>query len=440
MNYWKTKRAIEVSIIGTLRDMDGNLVSREELLFLDGQVINYRPEVPRCPFEGSVEIEVFGARNLVIPYAAIMAVYERRDSVSMTHSYGRVYSPHEVEENRVIPKGEESCWTIRDTPTVRGFAVFHNGYIHQPPQNMQLEIVNHRNQVLSHEFEYPAIKPYETIKIFPSEHIASLIEFLEGEPGNANISFQIGNAFTRMLIGNETLDGNEMQVTHSNFNYARHRTDSVARSGNAFMFIPDIPGAQLQVVVYPDCAQGKYTIKHQAIDRNFANGSRLEFPVDPGSVEFSVHGGHMPSRIVTGLVGSMTNAKVSLPFEASMGVVHAEVPPKHSHWGLVSGNPNFLSRLSVVDRPFGNETMDERRFNISLYSPIYHSSLSKELSADDLNGMRSGHIFVADLFPETSDFLGEDFGYFYMTSDYGWARICTTLETSNYCMTYEHSF
>ena len=440
MDYWGPKRSLEVYVIALLRDMDGNLIRREELLFMRGQVLNYRPEVPTVPFEGSVEIEVFCAKNMVIPYAAIMAVYERPGSVSMVHSYSRVYSPHEVEEARTTARGEESCWTIRDSSLVKGFAVFHNGNVRQDPQQMKLEIINSQNDRLQHQIDFPSMGPYETVKIYPSDYVPELVDFLGGEPGNASLSFQVGNAFTRMLLGNETIDGREMQVTHSNFNYSQHIMDTVANSDQAYMLIPQIPSADLRVVVYPDCTRGQYSIKHLEMETAFSDGIRLEFPVNPGIVEFGANGGQMPTRIVTGLIGSVENTDNVLPFESSLGVEHADIPAKHSHWGLVSANSKLRSRLYIMDSSHGGETMRERRFDISLYSSTYHTPLSKELSAQELEDLRSGILYMSELFPEAESFLDDDFGYFFLTSEYGWARVSTTLESPARCMTYEHSF
>src|SRR5262245_26779286 len=89
MDYWKAKRGLDVAVIASTRDLAGNLLRRERLGFDRGTVINYQPDLPDDAIEGSVEIEVFATRNMVIPYSAIMAVYRGRSSLSMVHSYAR---------------------------------------------------------------------------------------------------------------------------------------------------------------------------------------------------------------------------------------------------------------------------------------------------------------------------------------------------------------
>src|SRR4029079_17379144 len=133
MNYWKAKRQLDVAIVASTRDMSGKLLSRELVPMTTYAVINYRPQVGRETFEGSVEIEVFCNKNMVIPYAAVMAVYETPQAISNVHSYARDYSNLEVEEGRTITSGSEGCWSLRDSDEVNSFCVFHNGSREAPP-------------------------------------------------------------------------------------------------------------------------------------------------------------------------------------------------------------------------------------------------------------------------------------------------------------------
>ena len=108
MDYWRIKRGISVMVVASTRSMDGKLLMREQLTFKNGSIINFSPDMLRSGiaiFEGAIEIEVFASENMVIPYSAIMAVYEAENSISMVHSYSRTYSPHEVEEGRTISAG-----------------------------------------------------------------------------------------------------------------------------------------------------------------------------------------------------------------------------------------------------------------------------------------------------------------------------------------------
>lgn len=77
-----------------------------------------------------------------IPYAAIMAIYESTESISMVHSYARAYSQHEIEEKRTITIGEESCWTLRDNLDTTSFSVIHNGPNQHERQIIKLAVRN----------------------------------------------------------------------------------------------------------------------------------------------------------------------------------------------------------------------------------------------------------------------------------------------------------
>ncbi|MDB6002239.1 MAG: hypothetical protein JWP52_3938, partial [Rhizobacter sp.] len=87
-NYWKFKNNTDVTLVLNARGHGGQLIERRRISFDDGEVMNLRP----ADGVASIEIEVFSLRNMRIPYSAIMAVYECKDSISMVHSYSRVYS------------------------------------------------------------------------------------------------------------------------------------------------------------------------------------------------------------------------------------------------------------------------------------------------------------------------------------------------------------
>lgn len=142
-NYWLYKNRTEVAVVVNLRDAEGRLHARRHVAFDDSEMCNFTPP---DGFEGSVEVEVFANRNIRIPYAAIMAVYETREAVSMVHSYARAYSQHEIEDGRTICKGEEACWTVRAGDGLVSFAAFHNGSLEQRAQTAQLRIRNHRGK------------------------------------------------------------------------------------------------------------------------------------------------------------------------------------------------------------------------------------------------------------------------------------------------------
>jgi len=241
MNYWKAKRSLDVAVVASTRDMAGQLLAREQLKMTTHAVINYQPQIDRDEFEGSIEIEVFGTQNMVIPYAAVMAVYETPRAISTVHSYARAYSNFEVEERRTISSGSEGCWSLRDTDEVDSFCVFHNGSRATAPQACRLEVKNHLGEGRNITIDMPKLSPYQSIKLKPKDHVPGLVAFLAGNIGQASLTYSLGEGFTRMLVGNERWDGGDFQVTHSNFNYREQKTDYLddAKQGS-FMHVPSL--------------------------------------------------------------------------------------------------------------------------------------------------------------------------------------------------------
>ena len=53
----------------------------------------------------------------------MLVVYEAKNSVSMVHGYTRTYTPHEIEEGKVIEFGEEAGLVCRDNEHIRSLSV-----------------------------------------------------------------------------------------------------------------------------------------------------------------------------------------------------------------------------------------------------------------------------------------------------------------------------
>ncbi len=211
-NYWRYKNSIDVNVLVNLRGRDGHLVQRTKVQFDSSDVFNYHPPEG---FNGSVEVEAFSAKNLRIPYAAVMAIYECADSISMVHSYSRAYSQHEIEDQRTICIGEESCWTLQETETITSFCVFHNGPGSIAQQRVRLGIRRADGDERGVDFLLPSLAPFQTVVIEPRKYLPDIVDWLGGSPGNGRISFRLEGGFTRLLCGIRAIDWRQLQVTHS---------------------------------------------------------------------------------------------------------------------------------------------------------------------------------------------------------------------------------
>lgn len=443
MDYWTVKRDVKVLVLASTRDMDGKLVKREELSFETTNVHNYSPDLGVTDFEGSVEIEVFATQNMVIPYSAIMVVYKAANSTSMVHTYARIYSPHEIEEGRTITVGRESCWTIKDNDEIASFGVFHNGHKAYPAQEVILKVINAKGESKEVSFTLDELAAYATCKIYPADHIDGLAAFLGGEAGNASLSFDLCDAFTRMLVGNETKDGREIQVTHSNFNYSEHASDNIEGFNEAYMDIVPATFKAAKVIVYPDSAQGEYQVITQNGAVKFNNTERTEIDVQPGEClvfKPANDGEKMPTRIVTAFSAAPENSDLKLPFECSLGVKHKQIPMKRSHWGLITSGVPGRGRLFALPAVeiFG-EIQKDVFFNLALYTAKDKEVESKDLTYDEVIALQQGKD-ISEIFENADAFFDGKYGYYYIKTSYPGFTCYSLLEAQNGSITFEHSF
>lgn len=441
VNYWMIKRAMSVMIVASTRDMDGNLIKREEIKIGPQQVINYRPKIGIDKFEGSVEIEVFALQNMVIPYAAMVGIYRSPKGISMVHSYARAYSRYEVEERRTINRGEEACWSLRDNVDIQSFCVFHNGPREVAAQTSALHIVNRAGEEHKIEIPIPALPPYASTKLYPSDYFENLVRFLGGETGQASLSFILGEGFTRMLVGHERRDGTDFQVTHSNFNYSAHGLDFVPHAeSTGFMKIPACGAIHKSAVVYAHSTPGHYRMLHGARIAEFHSGEVLVEPLNHGGdiLEFRRLDGPMPSRLVTGLV--VTNDKGLIPAECSLGVLTALQPRRKLQWTVCAADGKRRSKVVGFDLPeiFGGMPPGST-IDVNLYSAIGSEPLTITLNGSALPRLEQG-IDVRELFPNAEGHLAGDFGYLTFSNEYGGLTFYSLMENDSGSVSLEHSF
>lgn len=439
LDYWSLKRGLQVTVLASTRDMAGRLLGRERLRFEAGQVINYQPPV-EPGFEGSVEVEVLALENLAIPYAAIIAWYDTAQGTSLVHSYARAYSTHEIEEGRVVDHGREGCWTVLDDAQTRSFGVAHNGASGVPAQSVRLAVRNARGEVREVQRELPALKPYESLRIEPGEWLPELPEFLGGSPGHAEVDFALGGGFTRMLLGNERRDGSDLQVTHSNFNYAVQPTDLAGADALGWMAVPALPVRRAEVLVYPQSSPGAYRVQAAAEAQQwFRSGEPVWVtPQAPQTLTFSASEGEFPTRLVTAL--RVAEGEQRIANECSLGVITRLQPPKRLWWGPVRCEPDVHSQLVVHDLPqvYGGIPA-AAALSLRLYSASQAAPLETQLSAGDLPALEQG-MSVDALWPQAEAFLAGEAGYYTLYCDYGGLTAYTLTRNAQGSVSLEHGF
>ncbi len=437
LNYWKFKRGLEVAVLASTRTMAGALVDRRRLRFEHGEVINFVPEVAE-PFEGSVEIEVFATSNMVIPYSAIVCSYETEQGFSLVHGYARAYSSHEIEEGRTHSVGKEACWTLRDDAVTQSFCVLHNGTLPVARQDARLNVRNHKGEARAIGFDLGSLEAFASVKVFPSKLVADLASFLDGQPGQASLDFKLGGGFSRMLVGNERLDGSDMQVTHSNFDYSRVPTDFSPESAKGYVVVPACRGLRKRVVVYPDCHAGTYA--HDAHPAQAFNAGQTQWldAADNQVISFSRLDGPMPTRLVTGL--EVSGAGHCIPGECSSGVVTALQPPKRMWWGSVAPDSTATTHLVAHDLVdvYGGLPQDAV-MELALYSAHQMIALKAQLTAGDLARLSAG-LALHEIWPQAQEHLGGGLGYYTAFCAYGGLTYYSLMTRSSGSVCLEHGF
>jgi|JI10StandDraft_1071094.scaffolds.fasta_scaffold140650_2 hypothetical protein len=435
MNYWAQKRGLQVAVVASVRGMDGKLLSRERLRFDQGQVINFEPQVD----EGSVEIEVFAADNMVIPYAAIIGWYETARGVSLVHSYARAYSSHEIEEGRVLTRGREGCWTIADDADTRSFCVFHNGVTAVAPQRLRLSVINSKGQRREAAWDIGELAPYQSLLVEPAGQVEGLAAFLDGHAGQAEIQFELGGGFTRMLVGNRRGGWDDLQVTHSNFNYTLQPTDMAGVGMAGWMEVPALPVDAVEVMVYPQTVQGLYEVDSGGDATPFRTGEQLVLPVTGRqTLRFRARQGEMPTRLVTAI--RVHGGKGLLPNECSLGVLTSLQPPKRMWWGPLRCDDAARSQLLVHDLPQVYEGIGaDAVLSMRLFSASAPEPVEVTWPASSLVRLAQG-VGVDEIWPQAREFLAGEPGYFTLFCPYGGLTAYTLTRNDAGSVCLEHGF
>lgn len=443
LNYWKIKNNISVSIICSIRNLDGKLIKREEIKFEKSDVMNYIPSLSEISFEGSVEIEIFSLIDMVIPYAGILVIYESKFGNTMTHTYGRTYSSYEIEEGNTLSKCEETCChSLLPKNEGKSYLIFHNGSQITPNQEIVLSLLNYLDERIETTINLDSLNPYQTVKIDPSEYFENYYDFLDNNPGNISLSFSLNNtAFPRMLTVNETLDGNDFQVNHSNFNLSKINTPKLENDQYGYMNPVSLDGLKTELVVYPDCEDGEYEVIYKnKVAANFNKNHFVSVRMDSitnNFIKFTKINDNIPLRIHTGMRISKSTER--LPSESCHGIWHTQYPQKRFHWLMVAENQKIFSRV-VFRSPTDefNDKKDKKNLplKLKLYSEKTFEVKDVSINPSELfNGKR-----LKDIFVDAENFLGDSFGWLTIFSEYPYYEAYGTIENNHGSIAYEHSF
>jgi len=432
LNYWLVRQNISITVVANVRSLSGELIKRERIDFLVGNVINYSPFI-NDEFEGTVEIEIFSLANLRIPYAALMAVYESKQSISMVHGYARIYSQHEIEDGRTITNGYEACIPLTKNGLTE--VIFHNGTEIQKKQNLKIRINFDNHEEIEKTLELKKLDKFETVKINVSELINHNIK--EWKVAECYISFELKNAFTRVLCVNRNLQYTDFQVTHSDFNYSKHKTDKIKNNWATVSIPINIPGKP-SLLTWGANEKDKLIIKNEGSKYDYDGENLILLKAKPGDIfEYkSLDKEEIPSRIHNAIVVNIDSNV--LPAICNLGVYHVKRPPKRMWWAIIGYGNEYSTGISLCAlRNIYGDTKAVTA-NIRLYSEISKEFLSTDISIDSL--LTSKLISIESLFPKYKSFLGNNFGYITLYSEYGGLLLFTYICHKSGSLTIEHGF
>lgn len=411
------------------RDLKGNLMHREPLVFRRSSVLRVAPD---SSFIGSVEIEARSQADLRVPYAAIMGAYRAANSSCLVHAYSRTLNHEELTNE--IETSTETCWSHLQHPGVTPVALAHSGPGVRFVGNASVEARDQRggrgaasgSQVLD---------AYTTVDL--SELAArSCRSLVESRWCELSATVQTRNAFSRLLCGNFAAASGELQLTHSYFDL-QNSTDP----GGSFSLLPIPPIASEfdSTVVFYDTAAlafAPYEIEDYGRSRRWTleAGHHAEIPVAEiagGGLRVTSHSGTIPTRMSVGLRISKLGQVV--PSELVIGAICAEQAPKRYHWAPIERALN--ARIDFVAYPEIFGPLDgNSRIDLELHHENSFDVRRTSLALAKLRRLLPGTI--EQLFGQMEP---SDLSYLVVKTDYPGFQFFVSSET-NKAISLEHFF
>ena len=222
LGYWLLKRNIlEVTLLITLRDLDGNTLLRksEHINNTKAFRINLQELLSEINFDnkknflGSIETEFNTTRDMVFPYPALVLEYHNQDFNTCVHTLGRVYNDFEDLKENTESHVPETGFDIHETDDLNSFLSFVNGPIPNEDGIIDYVITNSKSKIFSGKFHIGCINPFETKLINFKNHIPNLSEILDFIDGTTlmghnidNFDLKFLNYFLEQEITNKTID------------------------------------------------------------------------------------------------------------------------------------------------------------------------------------------------------------------------------------------
>jgi hypothetical protein len=350
LNHFLLKRGItDAQATIKIRDAAGNLHTETKISLNSEQVYSFRlSEYVNSAFLGSIYVFFDSKENLAIPFCAVTGTIKTNHSVCGVHTYGRRLEQKELGTNIDLSSTIETGWTLRDTENVCSFAVLHGGEF-----NLKLKITVHctnfLGEVLTYDLEQD-LHAYGILLLINQKNLDDIISHLAGEPGHAKIHISgLQGVFPRMMCGNYTatksaenniIDSEEIQFTHTNFDFSQiNQPDAGGTKG--YFNQPSLPNGS--GIIYPVESNKHININGMRYISNTAH----KIEVEPMSqIEIAAIDSNLPSRFVGGSIGNWGDGRLDSECSTGTFIEDYLMVPCHWRWGLLK--PKLAMGDSVI--------------------------------------------------------------------------------------------
>jgi hypothetical protein len=458
VGYWMIKRRIpELTAVLTVRSEDGRMVSRTTHSIRDAKAYRFElvdqlatAGVPSdTEFRGSMEIELYSARDLVFPFPAVVVNYYGPTFSSFVHTAQRIFN--DVEDAREVLETSvpESGFNIYADADREPFFTLINGFEPVPDFTVKMQFYNHRSDVLEHLMHLGALKPYQMVLVHPAR-LVDLTSFLGGRVGTAKVQFNARWVFPRLVAGNWQRSLNALSITHTYYDCTeattptdywvqtapnRHRAAlmvPLSTSGNRFTnvyFYPIISPSTIEIDVEVYAADGTLLGKVPRAQRIVSPHTKLHAisltalcrelgvpateTLSAKIIARAVEGSPMPARVKLGLDLGRDGTKLPCNICTGLEMYNpaVESKPRAFRWAPLLADQRgaaawFLNGCAAIHYE------REAEVDVVLYREADNQTLTRVLHIPP-NGTA---VIRVDDDDEIRNFLGENVGWLIATS------------------------
>lgn len=472
LNHWLIKRGIpEIGARHTLRDETGarvgqvySVVDRHKAYSVDLEEVMQAAGLEEGLQTGSWEVEFFSARNMFIPYPAVVQTVYNDSFLNQVHAYARVLNDFEEDRSVNQVKVDEASVDVALGEGYDTFVTVINGPM-RTEDRLRFRLVDQQGGEEVREIPFEA-DPFEVRTLMLSEVFGPEIGVVACDRTLFVSQPDMRMFYNRLFAGVVRTAGDRpLAANHSyydNSGFAEYFDVDPAHERQANMSLALVEGLPLTLRFYPilspaaldfhiayyDAAGERIALKERVASWPAQKTARImEIDVDalkPGPEAASADlfvtaaDGKTPTRLTLqvcygakGALGSSINLSMNSPYvfvpENKVGL----------NWMAVTGHPEVDNSIAVChSSPVPDE--DVRTVAITLYRDEDEETMTGAL---DLKGHAGFGGDLDRVLPGYKDFLGGRNGFLYLESESPFLRSIslqtnrTTGHTSG-----EHSF